>query len=246
MVHFFGRSIEKVVQAQTKALAQRMMHRVVVGLLVLATGVSGHNWLSAPISRDGSLSTAQNTNDPCDSGAPRFTTVKRGEQVQLAWTQNHAAPLTHTIHLFKGSSPPTGRTGAGSLYTFTQDMVGSEPRLNFKHTITIPSDALGPHVLQYNWANYYSCTDFLVVDNSTGVGISTTGTATTGVAPTTTGSTTGVATTTTGVAVVATTGTTTGKSGGITSGAPRAEFAARRQQWWVSIMSMLGIAALCR
>jgi hypothetical protein len=69
---------------------------------------------------------------------------------------------------------------------------------------------------------------------TTGVDISTTGTATTG-----------VATTTTGVAVVATTGTTTDKSGSITSGAPRAEFAAR-WQWWVSIMSMVGAAALCR
>jgi hypothetical protein len=134
-----------------------------------------HNWMTAPVSRNGNQAA---TTIPCDVGtSPSIPTmiVEMDQPFSISWTTNHdgnhfvkIASLSQELQL---ESMTTTSTPALVHY-------GSFPVSTASTSFTFTSGSYleGMYVLQYGWSNYRNCATIQVVPSGSGSsGVNVTG-----------------------------------------------------------------------
>lgn len=123
--------------------------------LCLLTGVSSHNWMEMPASRNGNT---DSTSSPCPAGTDADepnVLVELDYAFTVQWTTNHGGD--HFVKI----APLSAESNLESLTSVTDD----EDLIFYQtYDVSVPSaevtisDVLpGFYVLQYGWSNYRNC-----------------------------------------------------------------------------------------
>lgn len=122
----------------------------------------GHNWMQAPAAFNGNK--ASQGNKPCNAKTANYapTTEALGSSVDVTWTTNHGG--NHFVKVVAIADMDRMETLAAGdpalLYYFSGDKTAGKTS-----TFQITADKFTPgatYVLQYSWANYRNCAEFVV------------------------------------------------------------------------------------
>jgi len=138
-----------------------MIGSVVLIIFVLAVfaPVNGHNWLTAPLSRNGNVAYSGVPNN-CDPGAPTFNgTYHVGDVVPIVWTSNHPGVADHYFALAAYDDPNDDSVEAAAPLI---DISSTSTQSTGTVTLNV---APGRYTLQYRWETWRNCHDMTVYGN---------------------------------------------------------------------------------